>query len=93
MPPIVYELEVVGFVGSEMTARNPKSARRAWRDSSIKMFALIEDRVRTRGSDRRSKSYPLQIPMYHPLIVHVDQPPGNIFELSERIVNGGCGQR
>ena len=31
--------------------------------------------------------------MYHPLIVHVDQPPSNVFELLERIVNGRCGQR
>ena len=92
MPPIVYELEAVGFAGSEMTARNPKSARRAWPFWSIRILALIEDQVRRQDRERCSKPYPLQIPMYHCLIMHVNQPPSNILELLE-IVSEQRSQR
>ena len=49
---------------------------------------LGEEEVRRRGGDWSSKSYPLQISMYHRLTVHVYQPPCNVFELSEQIING-----
>ena len=42
MPHVIIELEVVKIAGSETIVRSPKSARRALRFSSIKMFALLE---------------------------------------------------
>ena len=86
MPPIVYELEAVVSVGSEMTVRNPKSARRARPFWSIRMLALIKKRVR-QGCDWYSKSYPFQISVYHCLIVHVNQSPSDVLELLEGIVS------
>ena len=43
MPHAIIELEAVKIVGSETIVRSPKSARRALRFSSIKMFALLEN--------------------------------------------------
>ena len=43
---------------------------------------LDRKRVREWGNDYCTKSYPLQIPMYHYLTMHVYQSPSDIFELS-----------
>jgi len=48
-------------------------------------IGLDKKNVRRRDSDWRSKSYPLQIPMYHPLAVHIYQSSSDIFELSRTI--------
>ena len=44
VPPLVEELEAMGFVGSETMVRSPKSARRAWPLLSIRMLALVKAR-------------------------------------------------
>jgi len=90
----MYELEAVGFAGSETTARNPKSARRAWLFRSIRTLALVKGTGQEAGWQRLVfNTYPLQITMYHPLIVHVYQAPGNVFELLEGVLSEWRGQR
>jgi len=49
--------------------------------------------VRRQGDDWGSESYPLQIPMYHRLTVHVYKPPSDISELSEGIISGRRGRQ
>jgi hypothetical protein len=87
VPPIANELETVEFIGSETMARNPKSARRARPFGSTRILALIKRsklgaRIVT-GVSRNA--YPLQISMHHVLVVHIYQPPGDVFELREEI--------
>ena len=44
--------------------------------------------------DRCSKTYPFQVTVYHPLVVHVYKPPGDVFELPGRsLVKGVTGDK
>jgi len=54
---------------------------------------LDKNSVRRQNSDERSESYPLQIPVYHCQFMHIYQSPCDVFELSEGIISGGCGQQ
>jgi len=54
---------------------------------------LGKKRVRRKGDDWGSESYPLQISMYHCLTVHINQPPDDIFELSGAVVSNSCRQQ
>ena len=88
MPPFADELEAVGFVGSETMVRSPKSARRAWPSWSIRILALVKEGVLESGSATKcSNSYPLQVPVYHRLAVHIYQTLSDVFELSEEDVS------
>ena len=42
---------------------------------------LVGGYVRQQDMNQRPKSYPLEIPMYHFLVVHIYQSPSDIFEL------------
>ena len=52
------------------------------------MLAFVEKfGLEGKAGDLRSKPYPLQIPVYHFLIMHVYQPPSNVFELLGGIIS------
>jgi len=45
------------------------------------MFPLGPDELRTGRQLWSSETYPREIPVDHTLVVHIDQPPSDIFEL------------
>ena len=56
-------------------------------------ICLDERRVRRNGDDQDSESYPLQISVYHCLTVHINQPPDDVFELSDGAISGSYCQQ
>ena len=54
---------------------------------------IHEMRVRRQGNSQRLRPYPLQIPMYHSLIVYICQPPSDTHELPEAVISDGCDQQ
>ena len=50
---------------------SPKSARRAWRSLSMRMLDLVENRFRADQRMAFEEPYPFQIPVYHPLAMHI----------------------
>ena len=77
-------------MGSEMIVIKPKSATRGVPVSSINMFALIGIKViKMEEWLRQTETYALEIPMDHSLVVNVNQPPSNTFQLEVFVaVNG-----
>ena len=72
--------------------RSPKSARQAQPSRPIRILALPKEQVRWQDIDKHSKSYPLQVSVYHRLTVHIYQPLGDAFELRENECEGLCHQ-
>jgi len=50
----------------------------------------LDEKKKLRGSSvtECSKSYPLEVPVYHCLTVHMNQTPGDVFELVGEYVSG-----
>jgi len=94
VPALLGVLELAEYVESKMIVRSPKSARRAWPSRSTRMLTLIKIRFRWWSGNWRSNSYPLQVPMDHPLAMYIQQPPGDAFELPgviSSVPTGGTG--
>ena len=75
------ELEDKRFAGSETIVSRPKSARRAWPVSSIRMLALVGKLDKIGEWLETPKTHPLEIPVNHPLAMDVDQPPSDASQL------------
>ena len=74
-------------MGSEMIVSRPKSASRAVPVVSINMFALTRIKVsKIEAWFRQTGTYALEIPMNHSLIVNIDQPLGNPYQLQDFMI-------
>jgi hypothetical protein len=63
--------------------RSPKSARQRMTALIDQDIGLAKRASQAADSDERSKSYPLQVSVYHRLTVHIYQPLSDVFELRE----------